>query len=83
MADCLGLRLGVDYEPRRYVLSDKPSLGSAVFWGMRDPVANARAQRRLAVLRAELPIPYPDGAPPGYYGPVHAERFDSGHVLLS
>ena len=44
-----------------------------------DPIANARAQYRIAALRAELPIPYPDG----YYGPVHAERFDSCHVLLS
>ncbi len=148
MAGCLGLRPGVDYEPRGYVLSDKPSLAAAVADGMRDPVANvlarsgildlvcalpdgerrpgptptrgdlefmadclgvkvirgrwqgypladevdlkmadpvanARAQRRIAALRAELPIPYPDGAPPGYYAPVRAERLNSGHVLLS
>ena len=55
MADCLGLRPGVDYEPRGYVLSNKPSLGQAVFWGMRDPITNTIAQRRMAAMQLALP----------------------------
>ena len=76
MADCLGVKV-IRGRWQGYPLEDE------VDFKMADPCANARAQDRIADLLCELPIPYPDGAPPGYYGPVHAERLDPGHVLLS
>ncbi len=83
MADMLGLCEPPCARSARYGLTPTEHLARVVAEDMADPVANARAQDRIAALRAELPIPYPDGAPPGYYGPAHAERLDSGHVLLS
>ncbi len=86
MADCLGIdewRAYGDPHPARHGPLSTDELASAVAERMAAPCANAQAQDRIAALRAELPIPYPDGAPPGYYGPVHAARLDSGHVLLS
>ncbi len=55
MADCLGLRARVDYEPHAYVLSNKPNLADALNARMIDPIANARAQKRIVNLLHELP----------------------------
>ncbi len=76
MADCLGLRARVDYEPHACVLSNKPSLASTVAAGMADPIANARTQERIADLLCDLP-------PRGYYAPARHERLPSGHVFIS
>lgn len=55
MADCLGLRPGVDYRAHEYMLSDTASLADAVNGRMLDPIANGRAWMRIASHIAALP----------------------------
>lgn len=57
MADCLGLRPGVDYRAHEYLLSDMPSLADAVNGRMLDPIANGRARMRMFDLLRALPLP--------------------------
>jgi hypothetical protein len=54
MGRMLGLRPGVHYEPCNVVLSDRPSLGTAVSLYMADTIANVRAQRNIGELLGAL-----------------------------
>lgn len=59
MADCLGLRPGVDYMAHEYLypLSDVPSLADSVNGRMLDPIANGRARMRMFEFLRALPLP--------------------------